>query len=58
MIPSTGAAELRSMKRTAFLINTARGPIIDEAELVRALQEGVIAGAGVSATQLYFKIAR
>ena len=36
------------MKKTAFLINTARGPIINEAELVQALKEGVIAGAGVS----------
>jgi len=36
------------MKRTAFLINTARGPIINEAELVQALREGIIAGAGVS----------
>jgi glyoxylate reductase len=35
------------MKRTAFIINTSRGPIIDEPALVRALDEGRIAGAGL-----------
>ena len=42
-----GARELRLMKKTAFLINTARGPIIDEAALVRALTKKQIAGAGL-----------
>ena len=42
-----GARELKLMKKTAFLINTARGPIIDEAALVRALQARRIAGAGL-----------
>jgi len=39
--------EFRKMKETAFLINTARGPIVDEAELYGALRAGIIAGAGV-----------
>ncbi len=42
-----GEAELRAMKPTAYLVNIARGPIIDEAVLIRALTEGWIAGAGL-----------
>jgi len=42
-----GEAELRMMKRTAFLVNCARGPIVDEAALARALKAGTIAGAGI-----------
>jgi glyoxylate reductase len=42
-----GAREFRLMKKTAFIINTARGPIIEEAALVSALQKKQIAGAGL-----------
>ncbi|SFD34992.1 D-2-hydroxyacid dehydrogenase family protein [Methylobacterium sp. 13MFTsu3.1M2] len=42
-----GAAELRRMRRDAFLVNTSRAPIIDQAALVQALEEGWIAGAGL-----------
>lgn len=38
---------LSKMKKSAFLINTSRGPVINEADLKKALDEGVIAGAGV-----------
>jgi len=42
-----GERELRLMKPTAFIVNTARGPIIDEAALVRVLAERRIAGAAL-----------
>jgi len=42
-----GARELSLMKRTAYLINTSRGPIVDESALVAAVRKGTIAGAGL-----------
>jgi phosphoglycerate dehydrogenase-like enzyme len=42
-----GAAELRSMKPSAVLVNTSRGPIVDEAALIDVLREGAIQGAAL-----------
>ena len=46
------AKELKLMKKTAFLINTSRGPIVDEAALIHALTDGEIAGAGLDVYDL------
>lgn len=51
LVPETrgliGEAELRRMKPTAYLINTARGPLVQDAALIRALRERWIAGAAL-----------
>jgi glycerate dehydrogenase len=45
-----GRAQLSKMKPTAFLINTSRGAVCNEAELIECLKEGMIAGAGLDVT--------
>lgn len=51
LFPSTyhlvGAEQFRMMKKTAYIINAARGPVIDEAAMIAALRDGEIAGAGL-----------
>jgi phosphoglycerate dehydrogenase-like enzyme len=42
-----GPSDLARMKRTAYLVNTSRGPIVDEPALIDALRNGTIAGAGL-----------
>jgi len=45
-----GAPELKAMRPDAYLVNIARGRVIDEPALIRALREGWIAGAGLDVT--------
>ena len=62
LLPSTthmmNKDTLATMKKTAFIINTSRGPVIDENALVDALKKGTIAGAGLDVYEFEPKLAK
>lgn len=62
LLPSTkhliNAENLKLMKPTSFLINTARGAVVDEEAIVKALQEKIIAGAGLDVFEFEPKISK
>ena len=45
-----GYEQFQKMKRTAYIVNTSRGVVINEPDLIKALQEKLIAGAGLDVT--------
>jgi len=47
-----GAAELQRMRRHAYLINTSRAAIVDQAALIQALEQGWIGGAGLDVFEI------
>jgi phosphoglycerate dehydrogenase-like enzyme len=49
--------QLKMMKKTAILLNAARGPVINEKALVRALKEGWIGGAGLDVVRYWYPAA-
>ncbi len=62
LLPSTkhliNKEALSMMKKTAFLINTSRGPVVDENSLVEALKSGIIKGAGLDVFEFEPKLAK
>ncbi len=62
LLPSTqhliNAERLKLMKKDSYLINTSRGPVVDENALVQALKDGVIRGAGLDVFEFEPKLAK